>query len=52
MDEHKASGYAADYNQSFSLSYKMPLNLIPIFDWVTTDANFNSSYKWDSGHRP
>ena len=45
----KHLGTPLDYNQSFSLSYKMPLNLIPIFDWVTTDANFNSSYKWIRG---
>ena len=45
----KHLGTPLDYNQSFSLSYKLPLNLIPIFDWITTDANFNSSYKWIRG---
>ena len=45
----KHLGTPLDYSQSFSLSYKLPLNLIPIFDWLTADANFNSSYKWVRG---
>ena len=42
-------GSPLDYNQSFSLSYQLPLNLIPIFDWVNADASYNSTYRWVRG---
>ncbi len=38
-----------DYNQTFSASYQLPLNLIPIFDWVNADASYNSTYSWNKG---
>ena len=42
-------GTPLDYNQTFSASYQLPLNLIPIFDWVTADASYNSTYNWVRG---
>ena len=42
-------GEPLDYNQTFSASYHLPLNLIPIFDWVTTDVSYNSTYRWLRG---
>ena len=42
-------GTPLDYNQSFKLSYLLPLNLIPIFDWVNADANYTSTYRWIRG---
>ncbi|MEE1093254.1 MAG: cell surface protein SprA [Prevotella sp.] len=45
----KDFGTPLDYNQAFTLSYKLPLNLIPIFDWVTADANYNATYNWTRG---
>lgn len=27
----------------------MPLNLLPVFDWVNADANYNSTYSWNKG---
>ena len=42
-------GTPLDYNQSFKLSYQLPLNLIPIFDWVNADANYTSTYRWIRG---
>ena len=42
-------GEPLDYNQTFSASYHLPLNLIPIFDWVNTDVTYNSSYSWLRG---
>lgn len=45
----KDFGTPLDYNQSFSLSYQMPLNLIPIFDWINADANYNATYNWTRG---
>ena len=42
-------GRPLDYNQSFNASYQLPLNLIPIFDWVNADANYTSTYSWVRG---
>ena len=39
-------GTPLDYDQTFTLSYRSPLNLIPIFDWVSADANYIASYNW------
>ena len=27
----------------------MPINLIPVFDWITADANYNATYNWTRG---
>ena len=45
----KHLGTPLDYGQNFTASYQLPLNLIPIFDWVNADASFKSSYKWLRG---
>ena len=42
-------GEPLDYNQAFTASYHLPLNLIPIFDWVTSDVSYNSTYRWLRG---
>ena len=42
-------GTPLDYNQSFQLSYQLPLNLIPVFNWVNMDATYNSTYSWVRG---
>ena len=42
-------GVPLDYQQTFQASYKVPLNLLPIFDWVNTDASYNSNYSWERG---
>ena len=45
----KEFGKPLDYNQSFSASYQLPLNLIPIFNWINSDATYNSTYNWTRG---
>lgn len=45
----KNLGTPLDYQQNFTLSYQLPLNLIPAFDWVNTDANYNAAYTWVRG---
>ena len=42
-------GAPLDYNQTFTASYQLPLNLIPIFDWINADASYNSTYSWNKG---
>ena len=42
-------GAPLDYNQTFQASYQLPLNLLPVFDWVNADASYNSTYTWNKG---
>ena len=42
-------GTPLDYQQNFNASYQLPLNLIPIFDWVSADANYTAAYTWVRG---
>ena len=45
----KNMGVPLDYQQSFSASYQVPLNKMPIFDWLNADASYQSTYKWQRG---
>ncbi|MBQ9561035.1 MAG: cell surface protein SprA [Prevotella sp.] len=45
----KHMGTPLDYNQSFTASYQLPLNLIPIFDWLNADASYSATYHWARG---
>ena len=45
----KDFGRPLEYNQTFNASFKLPLNLIPIFDWLTADASYASTYNWTRG---
>ena len=42
-------GRPLDYSQSVQISYKVPLEKIPILDWVSTDVSYNSNYSWKRG---
>ena len=42
-------GRPLTYSSTFNASYSVPLNKIPIFDWMTADGSYNSSYGWKRG---
>jgi cell surface protein SprA len=42
-------GTPLDYHQSFTASYQLPLNKLPIFDWINSDASYNATYSWLRG---
>ena len=42
-------GAPLDYSQNFQASYRLPLNLLPVFDWVNSDASYNANYSWERG---
>ena len=42
-------GEPLDYGQTFSASYRPPLDLLPIFDWVSSDVSYESNYRWVRG---
>ena len=45
----KHFGRPLDYRQTFTASYQLPLNKLPIFDWVNADANYTATYNWVRG---
>ena len=42
-------GEPLDYQQTFTASYQLPLNKLPIFDWLNSDASYNANYSWVRG---
>ncbi|MCI7142273.1 MAG: cell surface protein SprA [Paraprevotella sp.] len=42
-------GRPLDYNQTTTVSYKVPLSKIPLLDWTSMDASFTSNYSWKRG---
>jgi len=44
----KKLGTPYAYQQVFSASWNLPINKLPLMDWVTgLTASYNSNYKWD-----
>ncbi|MBD5316441.1 MAG: cell surface protein SprA [Bacteroides sp.] len=37
------------YNQTFTASWKAPLNRIPVLDFLTANLSYNATYQWDRG---
>lgn len=42
-------GRMKQFNQTTGVTYKIPINRIPLFDWVTTDVRYNAGYTWIAG---
>ncbi len=45
----KHFGSPLNYRQTFTASYQVPLNKLPIFDWINADASYNATYNWQRG---
>ena len=43
-------GRPLSYQQSFNASYTLPLNKVPIFEWLTADASYAATYNWQRGN--
>ncbi len=44
-------GEPLGYQQNFTASYTLPLNKLPIFEWLRADANYNATYNWARGNK-
>ncbi len=42
-------GTPLTYQQSTDLSWNLPLNKIPLLDWVTSDVKYTATYNWNRG---
>ena len=45
----KHLGTPLNYRQTFTASYQLPLNKLPILDWITADASYTATYNWVRG---
>ena len=45
----KHFGRPLDYRQTFTASYQVPLNKLPIFDWLNADVGYTATYNWVRG---
>ncbi len=39
-------GEARKFNQNIGVNYQLPLNKLPLTDWITSNANYTISYDW------
>lgn len=42
-------GTPMKYDQSFNVTWNMPLQAIPVLDWVNSALTYNAAYNWDRG---
>lgn len=42
-------GTPLKYDQSFNVTWNMPLQLIPVLDWINSSITYNAQYNWDRG---
>jgi cell surface protein SprA len=42
-----ALGTMRNFNQTANLTWSIPINKIPILDWVTASAIYNGTYRWE-----
>lgn len=39
-------GRNTNYNQTFNVGYTLPINKIPLFDFITANVSYNTGYAW------
>ena len=42
-------GAPLTYQQNVDASWNLPLNKIPLLDWITADAKYTATYNWNRG---
>lgn len=47
-DRIKDFGRMTRYTQNMSLNYIVPINKIPVLNWMTINARYSSTYRWDA----
>ena len=45
----KNFGRNTNYNHQFNLTYNIPINKLPPFNWVTASARYTGNYNWQAG---
>jgi len=42
-------GRNTQYNHLFDVTYRLPINKLPLLDWLSASARYNATYNWDAG---
>jgi cell surface protein SprA len=45
----KNFGRNTQYNHQFNLTYNIPINKIPLLNWVSSSARYTGNYNWTAG---
>lgn len=46
INEIKGSGTTLNYNHNTNISYQVPINKIPYFEWLSATTSYGSNYTW------
>jgi len=44
-------GRTTNYRHNFDLNYTLPINKIPLFNWVSINARYGGTYEWNTSPR-
>ncbi len=50
-DEIFGLGSMSRFNQTSKLNYTIPINKLPLLDWVTSSASYTGTYRWTASSR-
>ena len=42
------AGRMNNFNHTFNVNYQIPINKIPMFNWITSSARFTGNFRWDA----
>lgn len=45
----KSFGRNTQYHQQWDATYNLPINKIPLFNWITSNARYSGTYDWTAG---
>lgn len=49
MQNLKGFGRMKNFDQNISLNYRLPLDKIPLTDWINSDLRYSVGYSWNAG---
>ncbi|HNQ67082.1 MAG TPA: cell surface protein SprA [Bacteroidales bacterium] len=49
MDNIRSFGRNTQYHHQWDVTYNLPINKIPLLNWVTANARYSGTYDWTAG---
>ena len=49
MSNIRSFGRNVDYHHKWDASYRLPVNKLPLMDWVNISTRYNGTYNWQAG---
>ena len=49
MTNLQSFGRNVDYNHKWDASYRLPINKLPLMDWINISTRYNGTYNWQAG---